>query len=75
MLLKDPRGVLGSLVERLGLEETPRDYLDACSERVFAKSRQTSSSNEWSSDLLRDVRARIRDCEFLARFADEPIAK
>ncbi len=74
-LTKDPRGVLGSLVETLGLTDTPPDYLDACAERVFAKSRQTSSANEWTSDLLRDVRARIRDCEFLARFADEPIAK
>ena len=73
-LTEDPRAVMGSLVETLGLTDTPADYLDACAERVFAKPRRTSSASDWTGDLLRDVRARLRDCEFLARFADEPIA-
>ena len=73
-LTEDPRAVMGSLVETLGLSDTPQDYLDACAARVFSKSRRTSSAGDWSESLLRDVRARLRDCEFLARFADEPIA-
>lgn len=74
-LTQDPRGVLRSLLTELGLVDTPSDYLDACSKLIFAKPRQTRSVDEWSSDLLLEVRARMRDSEFLARFADESIAK
>lgn len=72
-LIDDPHAVLGSLLARLGLEDTPSDYLAACAARVFASPRRTREPEEWTSGLLREVRARMRDCAFLARFADEPI--
>lgn len=74
-LTQDPQRVLGSLITTLGLTDTPPDYFDACAERVFAKPRKTRSADDWTSGLLQDVRARMRDCEFLVRFADEPIAR
>jgi hypothetical protein len=74
-LIADPRRQLSGLLARLGVDELPADYLDACSGRLFDRPKQTRSQMRWSPDLLRDVRARLRDCEFLARFADEPVAE
>jgi hypothetical protein len=74
-LTEDPRAVLNSLITELGLTDTPSDYLDACAERVFVKPRRTSFSGDWTSNLLREVRARMRDYEFLVRYENEPIAK
>ena len=74
-LIADPRAQLRELLRRLGIEQMPADYLDACADRLFDRPKQTRAQMRWSPDLLRDVRARFRDCEFLARFADEPVAE
>ena len=72
-LVADPRAQLAALLTSLGLETPPPGYLDACAERLFDRPKQTRSEMRWPPALLREVRARLRDCEFLARFADEPV--
>lgn len=74
-LTRDPREQLRSLLAALGVETLPDGYLDSCAELLFDRPRQTRSEMRWSPELERDVRARLRDCSFLARFADEPLAQ
>ena len=74
-LVAAPRDELEALLTALGIESRPSGYLEACSERLFSKPNQTRSQLHWEPALLRDVRARLRDCEFLARFADEPVGE
>jgi hypothetical protein len=74
-VIAEPQAQLRQLLERLGLDTGPEDYLDACAARLFERPKQTRSEMRWAPELLREVRARFRDCEFLARFADEPVAE
>jgi len=74
-LVAEPRAQLVALLARLGIDAPPPGYLDACAERLFDRPNRTRSEMRWAPDLLREVRSRLRDCEFLARFADEPVAE
>lgn len=74
-LIAAPRKELRSLLAWLGVEDPPEPYLEACSAVLFDRPRRTRGERPWPSDLLGEVRERFRACEFLARFADEPVAE
>jgi len=74
-LIAEPRDQLRGLLARLGVDELPDGYLDSCAGVLFERPRKTRAEQRWSPELLSDVRARLRDCEFLARFADEPVSQ
>lgn len=74
-LVAHPREELQALLGWLGVEDPSEGYLAACSGVLFERPRRTRSELRWPPALLREVRERFRACEFLARFADEPVAE
>ena len=74
-LIADPHKELQSLLGWLGVADPPDEYLAACSAVLFDRPRRTRGELRWPADLLSEVRERFRACEFLARFADEPMAE
>jgi hypothetical protein len=73
-LIASPAEELSGLLRWLRAGDPPEGYLEACSAVLFERPRRTRGQLAWPPDLLAEVRERLRECEFLARFADEPVS-
>ena len=63
-LIAQPRPILNDLCSFVGVE-ADSDFVDACSDKLFAKPRQSQKGVDWPIALVRSVYQQMEDYPFL----------